>query len=158
MFGGSFAPQGWAFCDGQALAIAQNDALFNLIGTTYGGDGQNTFNLPDFRGRIPIHQGNGFTIGERAGVESVTLTLQQMPVHTHAPQCKSTAGELGSPQNAVWAASTANQAIYSNAPTNASMNATILPAAGGSQPHNNMAPFLAISFIISLFGIFPTQN
>ncbi|HKQ73049.1 MAG TPA: tail fiber protein [Blastocatellia bacterium] len=158
MFGGSFAPQGWAFCEGQTLAIAQNDALFALIGTTYGGDGQNTFNLPDFRGRIPIHQGNGFTIGERAGVESVTLTVQQMPVHTHAPQCKSTAGELGSPQNAVWAASTTNQPIYSNAAPNASMNATILPAAGGSQPHNNMAPFLAISFIISLFGIFPTQS
>src|SRR5262245_20256902 len=156
MFGGNFAPQGWAFCDGQTLAISQNDTLFTIIGATYGGDGRDTFNLPDFRGRIPVHQGPGFNIGARNGVETVTLTLQQLPTHSHAPQCKSTAGELGSPQNAVWAASNTNQTIYSNASPNAAMNVAAIPAAGGSQPHNNLAPFLVISFIISLFGIFPS--
>jgi microcystin-dependent protein len=158
MFGGNFAPQGWAFCEGQLLSIAQNDTLFQLIGTTYGGDGQSTFQLPDFRGRIPVHQGPGFTIGDKSGVETVTLTVQQLPAHTHQAQCKSTAGELGTPANAVWAASATDQTIYSNTAPNVNMNSTALPPAGGSQPHNNMAPFLAISFIISLFGIFPSQS
>ena len=157
MFAGIFAPQGWAFCEGQLLPISQNDTLFNLIGTTYGGDGDMTFMLPDFRGRVPIHQGNGLTIGERAGVEEVTVTAQQLPTHAHIPKCKSRAGELGSPQNAVWAASTTNQTIYSSAGPNASMNSTLLPVTGGSQPHNNMAPYLVVSFIIALAGIFPAR-
>jgi microcystin-dependent protein len=160
MFGGTFAPVGWAFCNGQLLPISQNDALFSLIGTTYGGDGQTTFALPDLRGRIPIHQGSGFQLGQIAGTETVTLTTQQIPNHTHPPQCKSTAGELGSPQNAVWAASASNQTIYSNAgPTGGvSMKATAMANDGGSQPHDNMMPFLAVSFIIALEGIYPTQN
>jgi microcystin-dependent protein len=158
MFAGNFAPLGWAFCDGRQLAISQNDALFSLIGTIYGGDGQQTFNLPDFRGRIPIHQGPGFTIGQRGGAEIVALTVEQLPAHAHSLRCKSTPGELGSPQNAVWAASSVNQAIYSNAPPNANMNAAALPAAGGNQPHDNMAPFLAVSFIIALDGLYPSPN
>ena len=158
MFAGNFAPVGWMFCEGQLLAISENTTLFQLIGTTYGGDGQSTFQLPDLRGRIPVHQGPGFTIGERAGVESVTLTVQQLPAHTHQAQCKSTAGELGTPANAVWAASATDQAIYSNAATTVNMNSSALPPSGGSQPHDNMAPYLVVSFIISLFGIFPSQS
>jgi len=160
MFGGNFAPRGWAFCSGQLLPISQNDALFSLIGTTYGGDGQETFALPDLQGRIPIHQGSGFQLGQMGGTETVTLTAQQIPNHMHPPQCKSTAGELGSPQNAVWAASASNQQIYSNAgPTSGiSMNAAAMANDGGNQPHDNMMPFLAVSFIIALEGIYPSQN
>jgi len=158
MFAGTFAPQGWMFCEGQLLPISENTALFQLIGTTYGGDGQSTFQLPDFRGRIPVHQGPAFTIGDRGGVESVTLTVQQLPAHAHQAQCKSTAGELGTPATAVWAASATDQTIYSDAASNVNMNSAALPPSGGSQPHDNMAPYLVVSFIISLFGIFPVQN
>jgi microcystin-dependent protein len=160
MFGGSFAPVGWAFCNGQLLPISENDALFALIGTTYGGDGQTTFALPNLQGRIPIHQGPGYQIGEMGGTESVALTTQQIPSHTHPPQCKSKAGELGSPQNAVWAVSASNQTIYSNAaPTGGlNMNVNAMQNDGGSQPHENMMPFLAVSFIIALVGIFPSQT
>ena len=160
MFGGNFAPVGWAFCNGQLMPISQNDALFSLIGTTYGGDGQTTFGLPNLQSRIPIHQGSGFTIGQMGGAEQVTLTVQQIPSHAHTPQCKSKPGELGSPANAVWAASTGNQTIYSDAgPTaNLAMNSTSMANDGGSQPHDNMMPFLAISFIIALEGIYPSQN
>jgi microcystin-dependent protein len=159
MFGGNFAPAGWAFCSGQLMPISQNDALFSLIGTTYGGDGQSTFALPELRGRIPIHQGSGFTMGQIGGVETVTLATQQIPNHTHPPQCKSTAGELGSPQNAVWAASTSNQTIYSDSPPTAGlMSSACMKAGGGSQPHENMMPYLAISFIIALEGIYPSQG
>ena len=159
MFGGNFAPMGWAFCSGQLLPISQNDALFSLIGTTYGGDGQSTFGLPDLQGRIPIHQGSGFTLGQKGGAESVTLTTQQIPSHAHPPQCKSTAGELGSPQNAVWAASTSNQTIYSDSPPTANvMSSACMKNDGGSQPHDNMMPYLVISFIIALEGIYPSQN
>jgi microcystin-dependent protein len=155
MFGGNFAPAGWAFCSGQTLAIAENDVLFTLIGTTYGGDGQETFNLPDLQGRIPIHQGNGFTIGQSAGEEAVTLTTQQIPSHSHVPACQSGLGGQG-PANGVWAASPNN--IYTDAAPGATMNPAIMTTAGGSQPHDNMMPFLTISFIISLFGVFPSQN
>jgi microcystin-dependent protein len=161
MFGGNFAPAGWAFCDGQLMPIAENDALFTLIGTTYGGDGQETFGLPDLRGRIPLHMGTSttgttYTLGESAGSETVTLTTQQIPVHNHAPQCSSNNGTQNAPEGGLWAASGLNQ-FASGAP-NAVLNAQALVAAGGSQPHDNMMPFLVISFIISLFGIFPTQN
>jgi microcystin-dependent protein len=160
MFGGNFAPSGWAFCNGQLLPISENDALFTLIGTTYGGDGQETFALPDLQGRIPIHQGPNFTIGQKGGVETVTLTIQQIPIHTHPPQCKSTAGELGSPQNAVWAASATNQTLYTDSPPTAgvTMSSACMTNDGGSQPHENMMPYLVISFIISLFGIYPSQT
>ncbi len=155
MFGGSFAPAGWAFCSGQLMAIAENDTLFTLIGTTYGGDGQSTFGLPDLQGRIPIHQGNGLVIGEKSGVEAVTLTTQQIPSHSHVPGCQSGAGSQA-PGNGVWAASLSS--IYSDAAPSLLMNPSAIASAGGSQPHDNMMPFLTISFIISLFGVFPTQN
>lgn len=157
LFGGSFAPAGWAFCAGQTIPISQNDALFNLIGTTYGGDGQETFNLPDLQGRVPIHQGSGLVIGETGGSESVTLTTSQIPGHTHQPACQSAVGSQG-PQNGVWAA-TNNSTIYSDqGPTGGSnFNAAAIGVTGGSQPHDNMMPYLVVSFIISLFGVFPHQ-
>jgi microcystin-dependent protein len=162
MFGGSFAPAGWAFCNGQTLAISQNDTLFNLIGTTYGGDGQETFNLPDLQGRVPIHQGTAggttFQIGEKGGTESVTLTTQQIPVHSHVPICSNDAGNQSTPANNIWAGCAQQVYVDANLGIAANMNAAAVNAAGGSQPHENMAPFLVISFIISLFGIFPRQN
>src|SRR6266446_8367820 len=112
MFAGNFAPQGWMFCEGQLLAISENETLFNLIGTTYGGDGQNTFALPDLRGRLPIHQGNGFTLAETGGAETVTLTTQQIPTHSHVPLCSPNAGSQASPANGVWAVSARN--LYSD--------------------------------------------
>ena len=156
MFGGNFAPAGWAFCDGALLAIAEFETLFNLIGTTYGGDGQSTFQLPDLQGRVPIHVGGGFTIGETGGVESVTLTTQQIPAHSHLAVGTSSGGSQTSPANAVWAQTP--ELVYHEAPTTGSMAADSLSIVGGSQPHDNMLPFLAVSFIISLFGIFPSQT
>jgi len=164
MFGASFPPAGWAFCDGALIPISENDALFTLIGTTYGGDGQETFALPDLQGRVPMHagtnQGNGITyqLGEKAGVESVTLTLQQIPLHNHQAMCRNVDNNAGTPQNTVWAKNQTNQTIYSTVAPATNMNAAALSQAGGSQPHENMMPFLVISFIISLFGVFPTQN
>lgn len=158
MFGGNFAPAGWAFCAGQLIPISENETLFNLIGTTYGGDGQQTFALPDLRGRVPVHQGSGFVIGQLAGTETVTLTTQQIPLHSHAAQCNAGDGNAGTPQNTIWAKSQSNQTIYSNIAPATNMNGGALSQAGGSQPHENMMPFLTINFIISLFGVFPTQN
>jgi microcystin-dependent protein len=161
IFGGNFPPAGWAFCDGSLVAISENDALFQLIGTTYGGDGQTTFALPDLRGRVPMHQGGGpglsnRIIGEAGGVETVTLTTNQIPAHSHAPLAVSGSGNQATPQNGVWAGA-ANSLYSLNAPSLA-LNATLGSVVGGSQPHDNLMPFLAVSFIISLFGIFPTQN
>ncbi len=155
MFGGNFAPVGWAFCDGSLIPIAENDALFNLIGTTYGGDGVNTFGLPDLRSRIPYHVGPGFTLAQTGGAETVTLTNNQIPSHAHVPQAKSTQGGQSSPANNVWALSGSNQ-FTSTAPSLA-MDPAALGLSGGSQPHDNMTPFLAVNFILSLFGIFPSQ-
>jgi microcystin-dependent protein len=156
MFGGNFAPAGWAFCDGSLLPIAQNDVLFTLIGTTYGGDGQSTFALPDLRGRVPLHQGQGFTIGQMAGSESVTLTPAQMPAHNHALNASSTAATPAAGPSGMLGASATTQFYGSGAPTTP-MAADALAAAGGNQAHENMAPFQVVSFIISLFGIFPSQ-
>lgn len=156
MFGGNFAPVGWALCNGQLLAISQNDALFNLIGTTYGGDGQTTFALPNLQSRVPIHQGNAHVIGEAGGAESVTLTAAQLPAHTHAPQASSNPGTSNSPSANVWAAW--SDAQYSTTAPAVAMAAPALAPAGGNQPHDNMPPFLGVNFIISLFGVFPTQN
>lgn len=156
MVGFNFAPAGWAFCDGQLMAIAQNDTLFQLIGTTYGGDGQETFALPDLRGRIPIHQSSSFIIGQLAGTETVTLTTNQIPAHSHPAQCKSGPGDNASPSGNVWAGS--GQSIYTNAAPTVNMNPAASGTAGGNQPHENMMPFLVISYIISLFGVFPTQS
>jgi microcystin-dependent protein len=159
MFAGNFAPAGWAMCQGQLMPISQQETLFNLIGTTYGGDGQETFGIPNFSGRIPIHMGTGsglstYQIGESAGVESVTLTVQQIPQHNHAAMCNTAAGNQNSPSNGIWAQSSSGQ--YGTGAPNTNMAA--LQPAGGSQPHENMMPYLCVSFILSLFGIFPTQN
>ena len=161
MFGGSFAPAGWAFCAGQLMAISQNDALFTLIGTTYGGDGQETFGLPDLQGRMPVHQGTNpqggnYTIGQTGGSESVTLTTNQIPGHPHPFQCSSQTGTQPSPANGMSASNTLNQ--FAAAGAGQPMKAGLMNPAGGSQPHENMMPYLVISFIISLFGIFPSQN
>lgn len=163
MFGGSFAPAGWAFCAGQLMPISENDTLFNLIGTTYGGDGQETFGLPDLQGRIPIHAGQGpgisqnYQLGEKAGVESVTLTSQQIPIHNHAFVASTSAANSTTPVNQVIAQS-AQRAVYYEAPTTTALAATAISPVGGSQPHDNMMPFLVVTFIISLFGIFPSQT
>ena len=159
MFAGNFAPVGWAFCNGATLAIAENDVLFTLIGTTYGGDGQNTFNLPDLQSRVPVHIGSAFQIGQSGGVETVTLTTSQIPAHSHVPQCSSNAGSDQSPQNNVWAASGSNLYADNTAGTpSLALDPGALGSTGGSQPHDNMVPFLCINFIISLFGIFPSQT
>jgi microcystin-dependent protein len=156
MFAGNFAPVGWAFCNGAIIPIDQNDALFNLIGTTYGGDGQTTFALPDLQSRIPVHVGPGFALGQSGGAETVTLTTQQIPAHSHVPLAKSTQGGQPSPQNNVWALSGSNQ--FTNVAPTLAMDPAAIGLSGGSQPHDNMVPFLVVNFILSLFGIFPSQT
>lgn len=159
MFGGNFAPVGWAFCQGQILPISENDVLFNLIGTTYGGDGQETFALPNLASRVPVHIGAAFQIGQSGGTEAVTLTTSQIPAHSHLPQCSSVAGNDQSPANNVWAVSGSNlYADNTNGPPSVSMDPGALQSSGGSQPHDNMVPFLCINFIISLFGVFPSPT
>lgn len=160
LFAGNFAPAGWMFCNGALLPISENEVLFQLIGTTYGGDGQSTFGLPDLRGRVPIHQGAGaglssYTLGEMGGVESVTLTANQMPAHTHAVGASTAPGHLASPAGAVPAKHRDYKAFRSAGPGSA-MHAQSVVSAGGSQPHDNMPPFQCVSYIISLFGIFPS--
>jgi len=162
MFAGNFAPDGWMFCDGQQLAISEFETLFNLIGTTYGGDGMNVFNLPDLRGRFPAHQGsssNGdLVMGQTFGTETVTLTLQQMPAHSHAAVCGAGGGNVASPAGAFWSTDPfGNTAAYNEA-GGSGMAGGALTIAGASQPHDNRQPYLAVSFIISLFGIFPSQG
>src|SRR5947207_15933806 len=156
MFGGNFAPAGWMFCEGQLLPISENETLFQLIGTTYGGDGESTFALPDLRGRIPIHQGNGFTLAETGGAEEITLTVQQLAPHTHALLATANPGTLQSPANSVTAES-ANK-IYRAGNPSVFLSPQAMSSTGGSQPHNNFQPYLCLDFIISLFGIFPSQT
>ena len=155
MFAGNFPPNGWAFCNGAIVAIAENETLFQLIGTTYGGDGQSTFALPNLQSRIPVHQGSGYLLAQTGGAEQVTLTTSQLPSHSHPPTAQSANGS-NNPTNNVWAASAGS--IYSNAAPTAIMNPQAIGATGGNQPHENVMPILAINFIISLFGIFPSQN
>jgi len=155
MFGGNFAPAGWAFCNGALLPISENEVLFNLIGTTYGGDGESTFALPNLQSRLPIHVGSGFVLGQTGGEETVTLTTNQIAAHSHVPQGNSGPGNQSGPGNGVWAQSTLGQ--YSSAVPSVAMDPSTMTTAGGSQPHDNMMPFLAVNFIISLFGIFPSQ-
>lgn len=158
MFAGNFAPAGWMFCEGQLLPISENETLFQLIGTTYGGDGQSTFALPDLRGRIPIHQGNGFLLAETGGVEEITLTVNQIPAHSHPQLANSGVAQSNNPQNNILAASLAGT-IYNSLNTSPiNMNAQAISATGGSQPHSNFQPYLCIDFIISLFGIFPSPT
>lgn len=162
MFAGNFAPNGWMFCEGQTLPIAENEVLFQLIGTTYGGDGEETFNLPNLASRVPIHMGTSpsgvtYQIGEMAGTEQETLTVQQIPNHNHAFMVNTSAGTVNVPTNAVISASPSVQVFIVDAPDN-NLNAAELTPAGGSQPHENTQPFLCINFIISLFGVFPSQT
>ncbi len=158
MFGGSFAPAGWAFCSGQLMPISENDALFNLIGTTYGGDGQETFALPDLQGRIPMHPGSNHpTIGEKGGTESVTLNTNQIPSHTHPALCNSNNGTQSTPLQNFWSASAVQLYVDPGNAVPIAMAPQNVGPAGGSQPHENMGPFLVISFILSLFGVFPHQ-
>ena len=162
MFGGNFPPNGWMFCEGQTLSIAENEVLFQLIGTTYGGDGEETFNLPNLASRVPIHMGTGpdgvtYQIGEQAGTESVTLSTQQIPVHNHALLASTGPGGLNAPAGNITGESAAIKIYIDDTPT-AAMNAAAVTPAGGSQPHENCQPFLCINFIISLFGVFPSQT
>jgi microcystin-dependent protein len=159
MFAGNFAPAGWMLCDGQLLPISENETLFQLIGTTYGGDGQSTFALPDLRGRIPLHFGGDYAIGASGGAETVTLTTQQIPAHSHAPQATANFANAASPQNNLpAAASVANVDAYGTDQPTAPVSPTSVDTTGGSQPHTNLQPYLCINFIISLFGIFPSQT
>ena len=162
MFAGNFAPVGWAFCDGQPLPISQNDALFVLIGTTYGGDGESTFNLPNLQSRVPLHMGTGadgitYQLAEMAGVESVTLTAQQIPIHNHALVASTAAATIGDPTNKVFGQSP-QVAYFIEADPEVQFNPAAISPVGGSQPHENCQPFLGINYIISLFGIFPSQT
>lgn len=161
MFAGNFAPAGWMFCEGQTLPISENDVLFQLIGTTYGGDGESTFNLPDLASRIPIHMGTNagvtYQIGEASGVEQVTLSTQQIPSHTHSFLVSNNAANNNVPAgNVLGEQGTIN--LYLIDSPNQSMNAASVTPEGGSQPHENMQPFLCVNFIISLFGIFPSPT
>ena len=157
MFGGNFAPAGWQFCDGSLLAISENETLFNLIGTTYGGDGQSTFAVPDLRGRLPVHQGSGFILAETGGTEEVTLTVNQIPAHSHPLLGSKNNGSQPGPSNNVLASSTLMQ-LYALENADAPMAASSVSVVGGSQPHTNFQPYLCVTFIISLFGIFPPPS
>jgi microcystin-dependent protein len=157
MFAGNFAPQGWLFCDGSLQAISENETLFNLIGTTYGGDGQSTFALPDMRGRLPVHQGNGLILAETGGVESVTLTVPQIPAHQHGLLASRDSGNQGTAAGAALSNSQGALTFLEDAP-NLNMHAGSVQLIGGSQPHENLQPYLCISFIISMYGIFPSPT
>ena len=157
MFAGNFAPAGWMFCEGQLLPISENEALFQLIGTTYGGDGESTFGLPDLRGRLPIHQGNGFILAETGGAEEITLTVNQIPAHSHAFLGSATNGSQVNPNNTLLANSTVLQDYAVESP-GASLAPNAIGPVGGSQPHTNFQPYLCVDFIISLFGIFPSPT
>ncbi|HEX8457835.1 MAG TPA: tail fiber protein [Pyrinomonadaceae bacterium] len=157
MFAGNFAPVGWLFCEGQLLPISENETLFQLLGTTYGGDGQSTFGMPDMRGRIPLHQGNGVVMAEQGGVEEVTLTIQQIPIHNHAFLGSTSIANSPNPGNNVVAQASTFFPYINAAPPIAMASQAIGPV-GGSQPHTNFQPYLCINFIISLFGIFPSQT
>lgn len=162
MFAGNFPPNGWMFCEGQTLPISENDVLFTLIGTTYGGDGQETFNLPNLASRVPLHMGTGpdgitYQIGEMAGTEQETLTVQQIPSHTHPMLASTSLASEFAPGNQVLAQPQTVDA-YIVGPANVPLQNTAIQPQGGSQPHENTQPFLCINFIISLFGVFPSQT
>lgn len=164
MFGGNFAPVGWAFCNGALQSISQNPVMYQLLGTTYGGDGVNTFALPDLQGRIPVHQGQGaglqnYVLGQKSGVETVTLTVAQLPSHSHTALGSATGGAATTPANNTWGNNAiANKSFGPGTSANNSMNAGSMGMTGNSQPHDNMLPFLVISFIIALNGVFPSQS
>jgi microcystin-dependent protein len=162
MFAGNFAPAGWMFCEGQLLPISEYETLFQLIGTTYGGDGQSTFGLPDLRGRVPIHNGQGpgisqsYQIAETGGVETVTLTAQQIPVHNHPMVATLDIPTGSNPGSSVTGQAAAK--LYRAGNPSVTLEATAINSTGGSQPHDNFQPYLCVDFIISLFGIFPSPT
>lgn len=161
MFAGNFAPRGWAFCDGQLLQVSQNDALFSLFGTIYGGDGRTTFGLPDLRGRVPVHQGQGpglsnRRIGEKAGEESVTLTANQVGAHQHSLSASTDTASDTSPAGNVTATSGSGN-IYGNN-IGVAMKGDAIGTTGGSQSHSNLMPTQCVSFIVSLFGVYPSRS
>jgi microcystin-dependent protein len=155
MFGGNFAPVGWSFCNGSLQPIDQYTALFQLIGTTYGGDGQSTFGLPDLQGRLPFHQGGSFIIGQKAGTETVSLTTQQLPSHSHLAMCSNNGTATSNPGNALWLNWASNQ--YTDQPLTSTMLNGAMQPTGGNQPHDNLMPFLTVNFIIALYGVYPSQ-
>jgi microcystin-dependent protein len=157
MIAGNYAPDGWMFCEGQIMPISGNDTLFELVGTSYGGDGVNTFALPDLRGRLPIHQGGGFSLAQNGGVETVTLTVNQIPAHTHQLLAAAIQGNAITPAGNLSAIST-NVVPYINASPDGNMNPGSVSTMGGSLPHSNLQPYLCVNFIISLSGIFPSQT
>lgn len=156
MFGFNFPPQGWALCNGQLLPINQNQALFAILGTNYGGNGVTTFALPDLRGRVPVHQGNGVNYGQSAGEENHTLTSSEMPAHIHQVSASTTDASESTPGGNIWGAAPENP--YSTGTANTVMNAASMGVAGGSQPHSNMQPYLTLNYCIALVGIFPSRN
>jgi microcystin-dependent protein len=159
LFAGNFPPAGWYACDGSLLPISENDALFALIGTTYGGDGQSTFALPDLRGRVPVHQSASSVIGQSGGVETVTLTTDQMPVHAHALLGSSASATSTTPSGTVPATQAEVTAlVYGTDAPLTTMSPQVLQPAGDGQPHDNMQPYVCVTFIISAFGIFPSQT
>ena len=159
LFSFVFAPKGWALCNGQLLPINQNQGLFSLLGTTFGGDGRVNFALPDLRGRVPIHVGSGHTLGERGGEQAHTLSIAEIPTHTHVANGVNAAADLGDPTNGFFAAPpTALGSVYASPSSLVAMNAGAVANTGGSQAHLNMQPFLTLSFGIALQGIFPSPN
>ena len=162
MFAGTFAPRGWAFCDGQLLAVSQNDALFSLLGTIYGGDGRTTFGLPDARGRIPIHAGHGPGLSERrlgakGGAEAVTLTVNQLPSHTHGMHASSSSASDNNPQDKLTADSASSEVYIESTPA-VNLSNDAITSVGGSRSHTNLMPFLCVHFIVALFGIYPSRH
>lgn len=161
MFAGTYAPQGWALCNGQLLQIAEYEALYTLLGTTYGGDGRTTFGVPDMRGRVPVSMGNGgggnYPLGQKGGTETVTLLESQLPAHTHLPAAQSAPGDQALPTNNVWASKKVFEKPADDIPL-VPMSAAAISSTGGNQPHENLMPYLAVSFIIATVGIFPSQG
>jgi microcystin-dependent protein len=160
MFAGNFAPAGWMFCEGQLLPISEYETLFQLIGTTYGGDGQSTFALPDLRGRIPLHQGNGFILAETGGAEEITLTVSQIPAHSHPllATVNDAAGTAPGPPVVLARATLPTITPYGSDAPQGNLSPQSISSVGGSQPHNNFQPYLCVDFIISLFGLFPSPT
>jgi microcystin-dependent protein len=158
MFAGNFAPAGWEICAGQLMPISENETLFNLIGTTYGGDGQSTFALPDLQGRIPIHQGSNFVLGETGGVEEVTLTVSQIPAHSHPMLASANNASTANAQGNILAQTPSYTPYISGFNPTTQMAPNNVNPVGGSQPHTNFQPYLCVNFIISLFGIFPPPS
>jgi microcystin-dependent protein len=157
MFAGNFAPAGWMFCEGQLLPISENETLFQLIGTTYGGDGESTFALPDLRGRVPIHQGNGSNLAETGGAEEITLTTNQIPTHSHPFLVSTAAANQSAPATSL-PGNSPSVDLYREDVTEVNFNPAAVASVGGSQPHTNFQPYLCVNFIISLFGIFPSPT